>query len=132
MIKQFLRIMKEVLLDAVYGITYFVGSNLRFFADILSIICPYIMYFMGQYVFGYRGKFGVGGELFLPLVFAAVIYIIRQFANKIGKGSSIPVPRKRFTEVDDDGEVSVDQSRLQELILYVADVEDWLERHGLL
>lgn len=47
-------------------------------------------------------------------------------------GQSVPAPVKRFTEVSDDGMVSVDQNRLQELLLYVADVEDSLERSGRL
>ena len=37
-----------------------------------------------------------------------------------------------FTEVDDYGEVSIPNNRIQELILYLADLEDWLERKGLL
>lgn len=45
----------------------------------------------------------------------------------------IPIPEKRFTEIDkDDGMVSVDNNRIQELLLYVADLEDSLERKGLL
>lgn len=130
--RRFFGILKEVLADALVAVIYFIGSNLRNFANILNIICPYIMYLIGQRAFDLRGKFGIGGELFIPLVFAVIIYLIRQFANKIGKGTTIPIPQKRFTSVDDDGEVSINQNRLQELILYVADVEDWLERHGLL
>ena len=33
---------------------------------------------------------------------------------------------------DDYGEVSIPNNRIQELILYLADLEDWLERKGLL
>ena len=58
--------------------------------------------------------------------------LLRSYANKIGKGTTIPVPDKRFTEVDDYGEVSIPNNRIQELILYLADLEDWLERKGLL
>lgn len=130
--KRFFRIFVEVLFDAVSAVIYFVESNLRNFANVLNIVCPYVMYLIGQHVFSFRGKFNVGGELLIPLIFTVVIYLIRQFANKIGKGITVPVPQKRFTSIDDEGEVSISQSRLQELILYVADVEDWLERHGLL
>lgn len=130
--KRFFKILGEILADAGVAVVYFIGSNLRNFANILNIICPYLMYLLGQYVFSFREGFGVGAELFIPAGFAVVIYLIRQFANKIGKGTTIPVPQRRFTSVDEDGEVSVNQNRLQELILYVADVEDWLERHGLL
>lgn len=129
---RFLQITGEIVSEAIAGVLLFIGNNLRNIANILNIVCPYVMYLLGQYAFGSRGKFNVGAELLIPLVFAVVIYLIRQFANKIGKGTTIPVPQKRFTSVDEDGEVSINQNRLQELILYTADVEDWLERHGLL
>lgn len=41
-----------------------------------------------------------------------------------------PVPSKRFTTEYRDGEVTVENSRLQEMIIYVCDVEDWLESSG--
>lgn len=129
---RFLQIVGEIVSEAIAGVLLFIGNNLRNIANILNIVCPYVMYLLGQYAFGSRGEFNVGAELFIPLVFAVVIYLTRQFANKIGKGTTIPVPQKRFTSVDEDGEVSVNQNRLQELILYTADVEDWLERRGLL
>lgn len=130
--RKFFCILRDIIADATAALVYFVKSNLMNFANILSIICAYVMYFLGQRVVEFRGKFGVGGEIFIPLAFAVLIYIIRQFANKVGKGVTIPVPQKRFTSTDEDDEVSIEQNRLQELILYIADVEDWLERHGLL
>ena len=74
----------------------------------------------------------VGGEIFIPLIFCILIFFIKSYANKIGKGTTIPIPNKRFTEEDDDGEVSIENRRIQELILYTADLEDWLERKWLL
>lgn len=90
------------------------------------------MYFIGQKVCADRGQVTVGSELFIPIVVCVIIYYLRSYANKIGKGTTIPVPEKRFTEVDDYGEVSIPNNRIQELILYLADLEDWLERKGLL
>lgn len=43
---------------------------------------------------------------------------------------SFPVPPKRFTSESGDGEVSIEKNRLQEMILYVSEVEDWLESSG--
>ena len=130
--KRFLRITLAIVLDVVQAIYYFVTNNLRNFARILNFILPYIMYIIGQNVCAERGKIAFGGELFIPILFCVITYYIRSYANKIGKGTTIPVPEKRFTEVDDDGEVSIRNSRIQELILYLADLEDWLERKGLL
>lgn len=130
--KRFLRITLAIVLDVVQAIYYFITNNLRNFARILNFILPYIMYIIGQNVCAERGKIAFGGELFIPILFCVITYYIHSYANKIGKGTTIPVPEKRFTEVDDDGEVSIRNSRIQELILYLADLEDWLERKGLL
>ena len=44
--------------------------------------------------------------------------------------TGFPVPAKRFTSESEDGEVSIEKNRLQEMILYVSEVEDWLESSG--
>lgn len=126
------KILVEVTLDALCAFAYFIKSNLITFANILNLIIPYVMYFIGQYVATTRNEVAVGGELFVPLVFIVVIYYLRSTANKMGKGHTIPLPDKRFTQVDEDGEVSIENRRIQELILYLADLEDWMERKGLL
>jgi hypothetical protein len=130
--KRFLRITLAIIIDAVRAIDYFITNNLRNFAWLLNFILPYLMYLVGQNVCASRGYLAVGGELLIPIIFCVIIYYLRSYANKIGKGTTIPVPDKRFTEVDDDGEVSIPSNRIQELILYLADLEDWLERKGLL
>ena len=130
--KRFLRITLAIIFDVMQAAHYFITSNLRNFARILNFILPYVMYIIGQKVCEERGKIVFGSEIFVPIIFCIIIYYIRSYANKIGKGTTIPVPDKRFTEVDDYGEVSIPNNRIQELILYLADLEDWLERKGLL
>lgn len=130
--KRVLRILVEITYDAFCSFAYFVKNNLVNFANILNLIIPYVMYFIGQYVAADRNEIAVGGELFVPLVFIVLIYYLRSTANKIGKGTTIPLPDKRFTQVDEDGEVSIEHKRIQELILYMADLEDWMERKGML
>lgn len=130
--KKFLRVLMEVTADALCGFAYFIENNLTNFANVLNLILPYLMYLIGQYVALDRGEFATGGELFIPVIFVVITYYLKSSANKLGKGITVPVPEKRFTQVDDDGEVNVENRRVQELILYLADLEDWLERKGLL
>lgn len=130
--KKFLSIILEVTMDAFRNFTYFIKSNLITFANILNLIVPYLMYFIGQYVANDRNEIAIGSEVFVPLAFIVLIYYLKSTANKIGKGITIPIPEKRFTHVDEDGEVSIEHKRLQELILYVADLEDWMQRKGML
>lgn len=129
---RFIKIMNSIVDDMINSIRYFIKTNIRNFASLLNVILPFAMYAIGQVVFKERGKFAIGGEIFIPIIVFVLTYFIRAYTNKVGKGTTIPVPEKRFTEVDDDGEVSIENNRLQELILYVADLEDWLKRKGLL
>lgn len=130
--KKILRIVVEITIEALCCIGYFIKSNLRNFATILNIALPYVMYLIGQCVAIDRNGIAVGGEILIPILFAILIYYIKSTANKLGKGTTIPVPDKRFTKIEDDGEVTIENRRVQELILYLADLEDWLERKGLL
>ena len=87
---------------------------------------------MLQYIAINKNDITVGLEILIPIVFIILIFYLKSTANKLGKGTTIPIPDKRFTKIDDDGEVTIENKRIQELILYVADLEDWLERKGLL
>lgn len=127
-----MKIMLEIITDVMHNIAYFFVNNLRNIAWLLEFILSYAMYFIAYFVYDKRGAFVIGGELLLPIIIYIVTYFIRSFANKLGKGYTVPVPTERFTEVDEDGEVSIAYDRTQELILYMADLEDWLERKGLL
>ena len=123
---------KEITVEAMYSVTYFVISNLRYGINAISIALPYLMYIMGQFQYEERGKFTVGGELLIPMVVSIVLYYLKEIANRNNKGYRVPIPKERFTEVDEDGEVSVEVNRMQEMLLYVADLEDWLTRKGML
>lgn len=123
---KFIRITKEILIDAYFTIIYVVEKNINNLSNMLLFCLPYIMYFLG------KGKIEINKYMIIPVVMFLIIMFLKTYANKIGKGSTIPIPERRFTEVDEDGEVSVEVSRTQELLLWTADVEDWLHRKGLL
>lgn len=128
-----IRLVSEIITDAYNNIKYYILKNLVNFSNILSyLIIPYLMYVIGQLLAIDRGYIAVGSEILIPAIAIVIAYFFRSAANKKGKGITVPIPNKRFTQVDDDGEVSIENNRLEELILYTADLEDWLERKGLL
>lgn len=130
---KFVKITHDILVEVWYTIIDVIGSNLRNLVFILRAGLPYLMWYMGVYLYRQRGKFVVGGEIFVPLVVFIVTYFIRQFANRIGKGERIPIPEKRFTELgEEDGEYTVETNRIEEMILYMSNLEDWMQRKGLL
>ena len=125
-----MRIICEVLSEALIGILYFVEKKLATIATFFEVILPFIMLFVGEYVMLQRGDYKAGGELFIPLLFGVIIYLLRKMANKLGKGTTMPMPTKRFTSIDEDECVSMEQKRIQELLIYMNDLEDWLEHKG--
>ena len=130
---KFFNILYDATVEAIAAIIIFITNNLMNIVRILNLILPYLMYVIGKDVYEFRGDYSVGGEIFIPIVIIIINYYLKTAANKLGKGITVPVPIKRFTEVDDEnGEVSVEHDRLHELLLYVADLEDWLERKGIL
>lgn len=131
--KKFFEVLYWATVDALATVCAFILNNLFNFARILNTILPYLMYFVGMWAMKERGRYTIDLELIIPIIFTIVIYYLKSSANKIGKGITVPIPARRFTEVnEEDGEVSIEHDRLQELLLYVADLEDWLERKGIL
>lgn len=124
--KRFFHAIIDVTRDTFLNVGNFIVNNLMNFANLLNVLLPFAMYFVGQ------KNFNLSWELAIPLGILILIYYAKNVANKLGKGVTIPLPEKRFTEIGDEGEVSIENSRLQELLLYTADLEDWLERKGLL
>lgn len=130
---KFFRITADIIVEAYYTILDAVANSLRYVAFILKVALPYLMWYIGIYLYEQRGKFAVGGEVFVPLIIFIVIYYIKQYANRLGKGESIPVPEKRFTENgEEEGEYTVETNRVEEMIIYMSKLEDWLQRKGLL
>jgi hypothetical protein len=131
--KRILKVVADVTKSMFSDITYFLTFNARYLAVLIEVACPFGMLFLGQHLALERGYVGVGGEIAIPIIVVLVVYYMKEISNRFNKGTRIPIPHKRFTEVDiESGEVNVRQDRLQELILYLADLEDWLERKGWL
>lgn len=83
------------------------------------------------YAYSTRGYFAIGGEALLVVLLPGLGFFLRSFADANDNfKSGMPVPERRFTEEYEDGQVNVENDRLQEMILYVADVENWLDDHG--
>ena len=129
----FVRITVDIIYEAYYEILDVNDGNLRNLSIIMRTGLPYLMWYIGADLYEQRGRFAVGGEIFIPLIVFILTYYIRQYANRMGKGERVPVPEKRFTEPgEEDGEYTVEQKRLEEMIIYMSKLEDWLQRKGML
>lgn len=103
---------------------YKVTNSLSPLSKLIFWLTPIMMYWIG------RGQIKFDWWLILPISLICIASIFRRVSNSIGRGETFPVPKERFTSVDEDGNPSVGVQRIEELILYVADVEEWLSKNG--
>lgn len=103
----------------------FVRSNLNNFANLLILIVPFLSLAAGMWP-----DFKFNASIVFPIAGVILICLLKALSSILGRGYDIPVPLHRFTHIEPSGEVWMPQSRIQEMLLYVADLEDWLERNG--
>lgn len=98
----------------------------------IIILTPFLMLYIGEYVYCDRGYWAIGGEVVPPVALLIIGFALKTYARVSGSDHhDLPVPRRRFTRVDyNSGQVDIENKRLQEMILYMADLEDWFERNG--
>lgn len=135
MIEKFIKlceILGVIVIEMFNTFLYYLSISIYPISRLLIILLPYLMVYITIENYKVRGEFVVGIEYLYPVFILLVSYILKSFANKIGKGETPPVPKERFTIEDGEGEVSCEYSRLQEMLLFVNDYEKWLERKGLL
>jgi len=128
--KGFIFLWDDCIVPLFSEVGYFVVKNLYFMSIVLKIATPYLFLLIVCDLYNSRGYFGFGGEYAFPIVMYILIYIMQRIANKNNAGNGIPTYPKRFTEETSDGGVSVNQDDIQEMLLYMADVENYLERNG--
>lgn len=124
------KIFRAMARDAYIGFRRMVRRSANGFANLLIFVCPFLFLWLGIQSYASRGYFAIGGEWLGAFLYVLLIGILKSYASHANRGSSMPIPYQRFTQVSDDGEVSVDNGRLSEMLIFMADYEDWLERQG--
>lgn len=109
-----------------------IANGLSGLGSAILFVSPFLMLVVGEYVYQERGYWAMGGEVLLVVFLVALGFGLRSYARVSGNVvDDVPVPYRRFTRVDyESGRVDVDYGRVQEMILYVADLEDWFDRNG--
>jgi len=118
-IKVYLSLLKERLLS----MAKYICKSLRF-------VTPYLI-LLYLYRYGFT-KNAIVVVTCIPLIVWVTTSVIDIYLNIKGYGSKFPVPDERFTENAGDGEIRVRNDRIQEMILYVYKVENWLIDKGFM
>lgn len=125
-----MQFVRDIFSNMIEQAKYAFDISSRYIANVMEFILPYLMFWVAY--LGAYNKLQIVYLMCIPILFYIMIIVLRAYANQVGKGPNVPIPNERFTEVHEDGEVTVEYDRIQELMLYTADLEDYLERKGLL
>ena len=109
---------------------WFFHRNMESFGNMLIFAAPFVTGILAAVMTWQRGYLAFGGEYVLALFMLVIGSVLRYLGESGGQGVGIPVPSHRFTQRDRNGDVSIDEEDLNEVILYLADLEDNLEANG--
>ena len=105
---------------------YDCGKLFKLIAVIVFIATPFVVSFHHE---AYPDL--IGGTVAIAVILEFLCYIFYELSKFYGaEATEFPAPSDRFTTVDKDGMVSVDKNRIQEMIIYVGEVEDYLSDMG--
>lgn len=121
-----LKALWTVLLEMLYSFKYNVVKELDKIAVIIEIAIPVVL---SQ----------IYADITKLIIVSIVMTVIVHYITKVGKKlnnetyGDLPLPRYRMTKIDSEGFVSlIDQDDMQELILYMNEVEQYLTKKGKL
>lgn len=120
----------DVIKESFTSLKYSIKKNIGKIGGFLNVIIPYICVLCERNGIFYNWIL----VLIIPLMLLYVSYLMKQVNMAINNRTidNVPVPSKRFTVEDTDGAVTVEETRVEELLLYVNELENELERIGKL
>lgn len=124
--KEVIVVLVEVLGETKSTVKYFISRNLGSIGEVLNIFIPTVcMACLKAF------------EGFIPwVVLSLILYYISHVLKRVNMIyhnrtiDNVPIPAHRFTNRDSDGEVYIESERVEELILYMEELENELEKMG--
>lgn len=119
------RAMRETLSEGVKSFKKNFKEELGKIAVIIQIMLPAVFCFAGL-------------QWYAVLILCALLWIMTKYISELSyklnniTQKGIPVPEKRYTKVGEDGEISLEEVDAEEAILYLCEIEDYLEMKGLI
>lgn len=121
-----LKALWTVLLEMLYSFKYNIVKELDKIAVIIEIAIPVVL----SQIYADITKL-----IIVSIVMTVIVHYITKVGQKLNNETygDLPLPRYRMTKIDSDGFVSlIDQDDLQELVLYMHEVEQYLTKKGKL
>ena len=126
----YLKAFRSSISELYHQFKYFISINIKYLIKLIDISIPYIYAYISILLYRDRNNLIIGYEVLIPIIAYIILSVLNSFLNKINKGYDIPLPRERFTTLNDNGNVSVDNSSINDIILYLYDLEEYLKSKG--
>lgn len=126
----YLKAFRSSISELYHQFKYFISINIKYLIKLIDISIPYIYAYISILLYRDRKDIIIGYEVLIPIIAYIILSVLNNFLNKINKGYDIPLPRERFTTLNDNGNVSVDNSSINDIILYLYDLEEYLKSKG--
>ena len=126
----YLKAFRSSISELYYQFKYFISINLKYLIKLIDISIPYIYAYISILLYRERNNLIIGYEVLFTIIAYIILSVLNNFLNKINRGYDIPLPRERFTTLNDNGNVSIDNSSINDVILYLYDLEEYLKSNG--
>ena len=119
--KGFLKAMRA---RAIYWLTH----NVMLLVTLVDMFVPLIALLIYMHI---EGPLDLLVSLVVCFFIQVGVSVSRHFYMWQNERQNVPMPSKRFTRDEGNGEVTIEYARLQELILFTYEYENWPEEHGM-
>lgn len=123
--KSVLKTMIETFIELLIAFKYAVIEELGKIAIVIQIVIPIICFYAGIEFKTF---------VFVMVLLTVIVKYIKEVGYKLNSVSErgFPLPGHRFTKMDNNGFIMVKDEDMQEAILYLCDVENYLRNKGLI
>ncbi len=117
--------MSLTLQEMLKGLKYAIIEELDKIATVIQIVIPIVILNVTDNIFA---------MLSLSILFTIFARYVKEVGYKLNNVTDrgFPIPVHRFTKRDEQGFVDIQDEDVEEALLYLCDVEDYLKRKGML
>lgn len=115
----------QTLVELVATLKYGIVEELDKIAVIIQILIPVVIA---------NTSLSIPGMIVVSCLLVMVTKYIKEVGYKLNHVTDrgFPIPIRRFTDKDNEGFVDIKEEDMQEAVLYLCEVEDYLKSKGLL
>lgn len=115
----------QTVVEFAYSVKYGIVKELNHIAAIMQLVCSILLA---------RSDFDIIELIFAYTLLGLVTMLMKEIGYKLNSitDRGIPIPDRRFVKIDNHGFISIDEEDIQEAMLYLNDVEEYISSKGWL